>query len=46
MQELKVELIDNILTAENFIRLKIATGFMEKPSEWDVRYEKMDGYLN
>ena len=31
MEELQIELVDNALTAENFIRLKVATGFMDRP---------------
>ena len=33
MEELKIELVDNTLTAEDFIRLKVATGFMDRPLE-------------
>lgn len=33
MENLKYELIDNILTAEDFVRLKVATGFMNRPLE-------------
>lgn len=31
MNELHFKLIDNQLTAEDFIRLKVATGFMDRP---------------
>lgn len=31
MEELQIELVDNTLTAEEFIRLKVATGFMDRP---------------
>lgn len=31
MKELQFELVDNILKAEDFIRLKVATGFIERP---------------
>ena len=31
MEELKVQLVDNTLLAEDFIRLKLATGFMNSP---------------
>ena len=33
MGEVQIELVDNELTAEDFIRLKIATGFMDRPLE-------------
>jgi len=29
----QIELVDNVLTAEDFIRLKVATGFMDRPLE-------------
>lgn len=31
MKELQFELVDNVLKAEDFIRLKVATGFIERP---------------
>ncbi len=31
MEELKVQLVDDALLAEDFIRLKLATGFMNRP---------------
>lgn len=31
MEEIKIELRDNVLTAEDFIRLKVSTGFMARP---------------
>lgn len=31
MEELKVQLVDDALLAEDFIRLKLATGFMNSP---------------
>ncbi len=33
MKEFEVELVDNILNAEDFIRLKVATGFIYRPME-------------
>lgn len=33
MDDIQVELVDNILKPEDFIRLKTATGFMERPLE-------------
>lgn len=33
MEELQVNLVDNALSAEDFIRLKVATGFMDRPVE-------------
>ena len=33
MNELEYYLVENKLTAEDFIRLKVATGFMERPIE-------------
>lgn len=33
MNKLQYELADNILTAEDFVRLKVATGFMDRPLE-------------
>lgn len=33
MEKVQFELIDNILTAEDFVRLKVATGFMDRPLE-------------
>lgn len=33
MEEIRFELADNQLTAEDFIRLKTATGFMDRPLE-------------
>lgn len=31
MEAAKIQLLDNVLLAEDFIRLKIATGFMSRP---------------
>lgn len=31
MEEIQFELVDNVLKAEDFIRLKMATGFIERP---------------
>lgn len=31
MEEIQFELVDNVLTAEDFVRLKVAAGFMERP---------------
>ena len=31
MAEIQFELVDNALKAEDFIRLKLATGFIERP---------------
>lgn len=31
MKEIQFELVDNVLKAEDFIRLKVATGFIERP---------------
>lgn len=33
MDKLQYELQDNTLTAEDFVRLKVATGFMDRPLE-------------
>ena len=33
MRELEYQLIENKLTAKDFIRLKVATGFMDRPLE-------------
>ena len=33
MGEIHIDLVDNGLTAEDFIRLKVATGFMNRPLE-------------
>jgi len=33
MEKIQFELVDNILTAEDFVRLKVATGFMNRPLE-------------
>jgi len=33
MEEFEIELVDNALSAEDFIRLKLATGFMDRPLE-------------
>lgn len=33
MEEFEIELVDNVLSAEDFMRLKLATGFMNRPSE-------------
>lgn len=31
MEEIQFELVDNVLKAEDFIQLKVATGFIERP---------------
>lgn len=31
MKEIQFELADNVLKAEDFLRLKVATGFIERP---------------
>lgn len=31
MQEIQYELVDNVLKAEDFVRLKVATGFLDRP---------------
>ena len=31
MEKVQYELKDNVLTAEDFIRLKVATGFLDRP---------------
>lgn len=33
MDNIQVELLDNVLKPEDFVRLKVATGFMERPLE-------------
>lgn len=33
MKKLQFELADNVLTAEDFVRLKVATGFIDRPLE-------------
>uniref|UniRef100_UPI004055E6BE GNAT family N-acetyltransferase n=1 Tax=Acetatifactor sp. TaxID=1872090 RepID=UPI004055E6BE len=33
MDKIQYELVDNVLTAEDFVRLKVATGFWERPLE-------------
>lgn len=33
MEEFHVELVDNSLSAEDFVRLKVATGFLTRPLE-------------
>lgn len=33
MNKLQYELVENTLTAEDFVRLKVATGFMDRPLE-------------
>lgn len=33
MGQVQFELVDNVLTAEDFVRLKVATGFWERPLE-------------
>lgn len=39
------ELVDNTLTAEDFIRLKVAAGFMERPAE-QVEKALQNGLFN
>lgn len=31
MEEIQFELVDNVLKAEDFVRLKVAAGFMQRP---------------
>ena len=31
MEKVQYELVDNVLSAEDFIRLKVATGFIDRP---------------
>lgn len=31
MQEIQYELVDNVLKPEDFVRLKVATGFLDRP---------------
>ena len=31
MEEIRYELVDNVLSAEDFVRLKMAAGFIERP---------------
>ena len=33
MGNIQIELVDNELAAEDFIRLKVSTGFMDRPVE-------------
>ena len=33
MEKMQIELKDNVLTAEEFIRIKVAAGFMDRPLE-------------
>lgn len=33
MKDFEIELVDNALSAEDFIRLKVATGFIDRPVE-------------
>ncbi len=33
METVKFELVDNVLKAEDFVRLKVAAGFMDRPFE-------------
>ena len=39
MEKVQYELVDNVLSAEDFIRLKVATGFIERDlcSKWKRR---------
>ena len=31
MESVQLELVDNVLKAEDFVRLKVATGFIDRP---------------
>lgn len=33
MEKVHFELVDNMLSAEDFVRLKVAAGFMDRPLE-------------
>lgn len=44
MEEVQVELLENELSAEDFVRLKVATGFMERPLEQVERALQNDLY--
>ena len=33
MKEIEYELVDNVLKAEDFVRLRVEAGFMKKPLE-------------
>ena len=45
MEELKIEYRNNVLTAEDFIRLKVATGFMDRPLD-QVQKALRNGLFN
>ena len=45
MESIQFELVDNVLTAEDFVRLKVATGFMDRPLE-QVRKALENGLFN
>lgn len=42
MQKLQYELVENTLTAEDFVRLKVATGFMDRLLE-HIKSEAIPG---
>ncbi|MBD5523446.1 MAG: GNAT family N-acetyltransferase [Lachnospiraceae bacterium] len=45
MKEVQFELADNVLKAEDFIRLKVATGFIERPLQ-QVEMALKNGLFN
>ncbi len=45
MENVEITLVDNGLTAEDFIRLKVATGFMDRPVE-QVKKALKNGLFN
>ncbi|MDE6740653.1 MAG: GNAT family N-acetyltransferase [Lachnospiraceae bacterium] len=45
MKEIQFELADNVLKAEDFIRLKVATGFIERPLQ-QVEMALKNGLFN
>lgn len=45
MENVRFELVDNVLTAEDFVRLKVVTGFIERPLE-QVEIALKNGLFN
>ena len=45
MEKVQYELVDNVLSAEDFIRLKVATGFIDRPLQQVERVLK-NGLFN
>lgn len=45
MEKVQYELKDNVLTAEDFIRLKVATGFLDRPLD-QVQKALQNGLFN